>query len=103
MHLSHLSPRIILAIVIIIVSIVIAYRTWTKSAAAGLTGSKMLIAVSLLLIGLHLLWAELHHAQHDRREDHGKHGGHKKRNSHKDDCECDECRSHHHEVLNKQE
>lgn len=103
MHLTRLSPRVILAIAIIIIAFVIAYRTWTKSAGAGLTGSKMLIALALLLIGLHLLWAEFHFAQDDSREDSGKRRDHKKRNGHKDDCECDECRNHHHEVLSKQE
>ena len=98
MHLSRISPRIILALAIIIIAIVIAYRSWSKD----LLAAKMLIAVALFLIGLHLLWFELHHA----REEHSTGGDRKdrkKRNGHKDDCGCDECSGRHHEVLNSQE
>ena len=97
MHLTRLSPRIILALAIIIIAIVVAWRSWSKD----MLSNKMLVAVALFLIGLHLLWMELHHANEshtevDRRD-------RKKRNGHKDDCGCDECKDRHHEVLNSQE
>ena len=98
MNLSRISPRIILALAIIIIAIVVAFRSWSKD----MLSTKMLIAAALFLIGLHLLWMELHHARGDHHEGNER-NERKKRNGHKDDCGCDECKGRHHEVLNSQQ
>ncbi len=99
MHLGRISPRIILALAIVIIAIVVAYRAWAKK---DMMASKMLIAVALFLVGLHLLWIELHNAR-DGNRDADDRRGRGKRNGHKDDCGCDECKERHHSVLNAQE
>lgn len=83
MHLTRLSPRLVLAISIIIIAIVIAYRSWSKD----LMANKMLVAAALFLIGLYLLWLEWGLACDDRKDDRDHK---KKRDGDKDG---------HHEVL----
>jgi len=50
-----ISPRIILAIIILIMAILIIWRHWTKDYLA----QHNLVGATLLLIGIYLIWLEL--------------------------------------------
>ena len=55
MGVSQISPRVVLSVVVIILGVFMLWKYWNGK----LTDVHVLTSIALILIGVHLAWAEI--------------------------------------------